>query len=290
MPKMAAPAVLSLRPAIEEDRSRLANLLHFETHVHRHLDWRRPLDWLGSAPFFVTESAGRLSAALACPPDPPGVAWVRLFAAITRLDTAEAWSALWPAALDQLSELKAQQAAAIPLQDWFRNLLAKSDFEYTHNVVVLEWKTKAGMQTNGHSNDLPTIRLMTEKDLAGVHQVDTAAFAPLWQNSLNALTLAFKQAGLATLVEEKGNVIAYQISTQSSQGLHLARLATHPNAQGRGWALNLVKDLQSKLLNRGAFLLSVNTQDNNIPSLNLYKKLGFILTGEKFPVYQQQLN
>lgn len=285
---MAAPAVLSLRPATEDDRSRLANLLHFETHVHRHLDWRRPLDWLGSPPFFVTESAGRLSAALACPPDPPGVAWLRLFAVITRMDTAEAWSALWPAALDQLTEVQAEQAAAIPLHEWFRKLLAKSSFVHTHNVVVLEWKPKAGIPS---SDQLPRVRLMTEKDLAGVHQVDTAAFAPLWQNSLDALKLAFKQAKLSTLIEEDGKVIAYQISTQSSQGLHLARLATHPSAQGRGLALSLVKDLQGKLLNRrGEGFLSVNTQDNNTPSLSLYSRLGFNLTGEKFPVFQQQLN
>lgn len=291
MPKMAAPAVLSLRPATEEDRSRLANLLHFETHVHRHLDWRRPLDWLGSPPFFVTESAGRLSAALACPLDPPGIAWLRLFAVITRMDTAEAWSALWPAALDQLIELRAQQAAAIPLHDWFRKLLAKSNFSHTHNVVVLEWKPKAGTLTKAPADHLPIVRLMTEKDLVGVHQVDSAAFAPLWQNSLDALTLAYKQARLSTLIEEDGKVIAYQISTQSSQGLHLARLATHPSAQGRGLALDLVKDLQSKLLQRrGEGLLSVNTQDNNTPSLSLYTKLGFNLTGEKFPVFQLQLN
>lgn len=265
-------------------------MLHFETHVHRHLDWRRPLDWLGSAPFFVTESAGRLNAALACPPDPPGVAWVRLFAAITRLDTSEAWSTLWPAALDQLNELQAEQAAAIPLQDWFRNLLANSNFEYTHNVVVLEWKTKAGLPADEQRAVAPNIRPMTEKDLLGVHRVDEAAFAPLWQNSLPALTLAFKQAGLASIIEEEGQVIAYQISTQSSQGLHLARLATHPAAQGRGLALSLVKDLQKKLLQRRADLLSVNTQDNNTPSLSLYKKLGFQLNGERFPVYQLQLN
>jgi ribosomal-protein-alanine N-acetyltransferase len=286
---MAAPAVLSLRPAIEEDRSRLANLLHFETHVHRHLDWRRPLDWLGTTPFFVTETAGRLTAALACPPDPPGVAWVRLFAVITRMEPTKAWSALWPATLEQLEQLAAQQAAAIPLEDWFRRLLAKSHFENTHNVVVLEWKPDDGIQEKENTSQA-SIRPMRESDIPAVHRVDAAAFAPLWQNSQDALGLAFKQAGLATLIEDQGEVIAYQISTQSSQGLHLARLATHPKMQGRGWALNLVLDLQRKLIQRGGSLLSVNTQDNNLPSLSLYKKLGFQLNGERFPVFQFPLN
>src|SRR3990170_910727 len=101
---MAAPAVLSLRPAMEEDRSRLTILLHFETYVHRHLDWRQPLDWLGQDPYFVLETGERLSAALACQPDPPGVAWVRIFAVATRLDPAEAWTNLWPPARNSLVE------------------------------------------------------------------------------------------------------------------------------------------------------------------------------------------
>ncbi len=286
---MASPAVLNLRPASEEDRSRLANLLHFETHVHRHLDWRRPLDWLGTVPFFVTETAGRLNAALACPPDPPGVAWVRLFAVITRVEPAKAWSALWPVALQQLEQLAAVQAAAIPLEDWFRSLLTKSHFENTHNVVVLEWKPDGSVHQNEKTSQ-PIIRSMRESDIPAIHRVDVAAFAPLWQNSQDALSLAFKQSGLATLIENEGKVMAYQISTQSSQGLHLARLATHPQMQGRGLALTLVLDLQRKLVQRHGSLLTVNTQDNNAPSLSLYKKLGFKLNGERFPVFQFPLN
>ena len=287
---MAAPAVLSLRPATEEDRSRLANLLHFETHVHRHLDWRRPLDWLGSEPFLVTETGGRLTGALATPPDPPQVAWLRLFAVSTRLDVAEVWAALWPAAREQLLETAVDQAAAIPLQDWFRKLLSRSRFEHTHNVVVLDWHADGGSFSNGNAESLPIIRPIKETDIPAVYEVDRTAFAPLWQNSLDALGLALKQAGSATLIEEAGKPVAYQISTIGTQGLHLARLATHPDFQGRGLALALVKDLQQQVLRRSEMRLSVNTQDNNFPSLSLYKKLGFKLTRDRFPVYQQALN
>jgi ribosomal protein S18 acetylase RimI-like enzyme len=281
---MAVPAVLSFRSATEDDRSRLANLLHFETHVHRHLDWRRPLDWLGSQPFLVSDSGGRMQAALACPQDPPGVAWLRLFAVVTRLSTEEAWELLWPAARLQLGELGAKEAAAIPLYDWFRRLLAGSGFGHTHNVVVLDWRV-APVETESQA-----MRPMRWEDLPAVHAVDAAAFAPLWQNSLAALEQAYKQAGLATVVEDGGEIVAYQLSTLTTQGLHLARLATHPNMQGRGLALRLVRDLQANVVRRGDQRLSVNTQDNNTPSLSLYKKLGFELTQELFPVYQLDLS
>ena len=286
---MAVPAVLSPRSAIEEDRSRLANLLHFETHVHRHLDWRRPLDWLGQDPYLVLESGGRLLAALVCPPDPPGVSWIRLFAATSRFDAQEAWEALWPLALSQLRAHSVQHAAAIPLQDWFRHILAASQFSHAHNVVVLDWRPKVSSDSNQPSA-MPPIRLMTEDDIAAVVSVDRQAFAPLWQNSKEAVSLAFKQAGLANVIEENGHIAAFQISTRASHGLHLARLATHPDFQGRGLASALVRNVQRSVLERNENLITVNTQDNNRPSLALYSKLGLTLTGEQFPVFQFDLN
>lgn len=278
-----APAVFSLRSATEDDRSRLANLLHFETHVHRHLDWRRPLDWLGHSPFLIAESGGRLAAALACPADPPGLAWLRLFAAMTRIDIPLVWNTLWAAARQELALGQAQQAAAIPLSDWFEQLLSGSGFERTQNVVVLEWAVGQPVLPAANSH---TIRPMQAEDLPAVYAVDKAAFTPLWQNPLEALQHAYQQAGFATVVEHNGEIVAYQISTQSAQGLHLARLATHPRLQGRGLAVALATDLQRFAQKRSEPRLSVNTQDNNKPSLALYRKLGFVPTSETYPVYE----
>ena len=228
-------------------------------------------------------------AALVCPPDPPGVSWIRLFAATSRFDAQEAWEALWPLALSQLRAHSVQHAAAIPLQDWFRHILAASQFSHAHNVVVLDWRPKVSSDSNQPSA-MPPIRLMTEDDIAAVVSVDRQAFAPLWQNSKEAVSLAFKQAGLANVIEENGHIAAFQISTRASHGLHLARLATHPDFQGRGLASALVRNVQRSVLERNENLITVNTQDNNRPSLALYSKLGFTFTGEQFPVFQFDLN
>lgn len=283
---LMAPAVFTLRPAIEEDRSRLANLLHFEPHVHRHLDWRRPLEWLGQSPFFVLEDSGRLLAALACPQDPPGLAWLRLFAVVTRIEIQQAWDALWPQAHAQLAAAGAQLAAAIPLNEWFVPPLRSSGFVHAQNVVVLDWPVSATiLDAPQHA----AIRHMRAEDLPAVYSVDKAAFAPLWQNPLSALEHAYQQAGVATVLEQDGEIVAYQISTHSAQGLHLARLATHPAQQGRGLALALTTHLQQYAHARKETRLTVNTQDTNLPSLGLYQKLGFRLTQETFPVYQLEI-
>jgi ribosomal protein S18 acetylase RimI-like enzyme len=241
---------------------------------------------LGREPYYVLEAGERLNAALASPPDPPGVAWVRIFAVATRLDPNEAWTNLWTQTKERLAELEVESVAAIPLHDWFLKILANSKFLQAHHVVVLDWKTQGKSEAeNNHLN----IRKMTPSDLEGVFEVDKAAFLPLWQNSLEAVEMAFEQSGYATLIETDGKIAAYQISTRSSQGLHLARLATSPTFQGRGLATAIVKDVQ-KQARRNQDRLTVNTQDINTPSLALYKKLGFEFTGERFPVYQYQIS
>ena len=282
---MATPAVLTLRKAQEEDRGRLANLLHFEAHVHRHLDWRHALDWLGRHPFLVGEFSGRLGAALACPPDPPGIAWLRLFAVSARTTPATAWNMLWPAAHELLAE-KVEQVVAIPLQGWFNELLSASNFDHAHNVVVLEWQPQFDRSLLKHSEQAADVRAMRNEDMSGVHAVDNGGFSPLWQHSLETIQMAFAHCANATVIEVEGVIAAYQISTISNQGLHLARLAVHPNWQGRHFAQSLVKQLQSEVSQLHTQRLTVNTQDINKPSLALYEKAGFEFTDESFPVFQ----
>jgi L-amino acid N-acyltransferase YncA len=55
--------------------------------------------------------------------------------------------------------------------------------------------------------------------------------------------------------------------------------------QGRGAGKALLSDLFRTLTHNGISRLTVNTQSDNATSLNLYQKMGFIRTGEQYPVY-----
>ncbi|MFM8321472.1 MAG: hypothetical protein ACKOC5_11205, partial [Chloroflexota bacterium] len=122
----------TLREAGEKDLQKLANLIHFEAYVHRHLDYRPPLDWVGEQPFLVLERQNSLAAALACPPDPAEVAWVRLFAA-THGSLERMWNLLWPECKNRLAQdPRVRWAAAIPMTPWFESLLIHSSFAQTH--------------------------------------------------------------------------------------------------------------------------------------------------------------
>ena len=82
---------LSIREACVSDRQTLANFIHFEVYVHRHLDWRQPLDWINHNPFFIASSENKIIAAIACPPDPANIAWIRLLAISSDLPINNLW-------------------------------------------------------------------------------------------------------------------------------------------------------------------------------------------------------
>lgn len=284
---MVAHAQLTIRTVRKKDRPRLANMIHFETYVHRHLDWRPPLDWIGSHPYVVAEKDNRIIAALACPPDPPGVAWVRMFVCSSRLKCEDAWEILWPQALERLTQMKAGAIAAIPLQKWFRLLLGENGFEHIHNVIVFAWDNLPA--------ELPdpkpvSIRPMIAEDLPAVQAVDENAFGPIWRNSLESVQLAFDQSVYATVAEDDGGLTGYQISTPSPYGAHLARLAVHPRAQKQGVGYALLRQLQFQFQGRQPMRLTVNTQDDNQASIALYTKAGFAQTNEAYPVFLYPLS
>ncbi len=275
---------LTVREASPADRQQLANLIHFETHVHRHLDWRTPLDWLGHRPYLIAEFNGALVGALAFPLDEPEIAWIRMFAAGGAVPLGDVWQALWDAGRSALEQLEKSRVAAIVMQGWFKSLLETSGFVNTDNVIVLRWE---------QDNTLPlprwkagSIRTMTPADLEMVSKIDSIAFEPEWRNSVTALELAYQQAAFATVMVEGQDVLGFQISTSSLAGGHLARLAVHPAMQGQGIGYALVYDLLEELQARGINQVTVNTQQDNLASLALYARAGFSRTDEFYQVYQ----
>jgi ribosomal-protein-alanine N-acetyltransferase len=271
-------SVSLLRPALSSDYHSLSRLLVENKH-HRHLDWRDPLSLLGLQPFLVLEREGQITGALACPPDPPGIAWLRLFA--TSESRIRAWNELWNTAKGALPQNIT--AAAISLHDWMDDLLGSSGFCMTQELVMLE--KLADTTINLEQDPGSGIRPLLTQDLAAVAEVDAAAFPVLWQISSADLQRAHMLSFLATVIEKQGRLLGYQISTRTSVGLHLARLAVHPAAQGQGIGQELVQDLFRMAGRQGIHRITVNTQGDNSVSLSLYRKLGFMETGERYPVF-----
>jgi ribosomal protein S18 acetylase RimI-like enzyme len=277
----------SIRPALLADQRQISRLIQNNTHLHRHLDWRSPVEWLGTPPFFLLEDQNSIRAVMGCPPDPPRIAWLRLFACAEAATLGEDWEALLAATRAYLASRGEHLLAAICLQDWLAERLRASGLDSHQSIVMLEAE---------HARPQPVVlpagvslRPMMYYDLPAVAQVDASAFELLWQNTLEALQLAFRQAILASVVETEGRMVGYQLSTRNPFGAHLARLAVSPEFQHLGLGRALVCDLLEQAEKRGMLRLTVNTQSDNGASLRLYRALGFRETGERYPVYIQPL-
>ena len=279
--------LLSVREVTQQDQRELASLFHFESYVHRHLDWRGPLDWIGYQPFLAAVQNDTLMGALACPEDIPGAAWIQVFAAKSRFSLEKVWNTLWRETREFYQRRSHVIMAVIPNQPWFSRLLLNSQFRHTHSVVVLVWENSHNPPVSGDSG--MTIREMQPDDLEAVHKVDLASFDPLWQQSPDSLKIALQQACFATVSEIDGQIIGYQISTGGHLGGHLARLAVHPAFRGEHIGQTLVQDMLDKFRARGTLRITVNTQQDNSVSLKLYEKTGFRKTGETFQVFTLSL-
>ena len=273
-----------VRCAVMEDHNQIANLIFFEANTHRHLDWRSALEWIGSQNYWVLEYNGRIIAALACPEDPQNIAWIRLFSYHQDFSSLEAWSALWETArYDILRSNPQSHIAAIVTKQWFQNLLHSSGFELKQNIVLLQLNVKDAVLSTFVPSAI-RIRPMLGTDLPNVARLDLAAFGSFWHNTFESLQRAYSQSFHATVAEDDSGLVGYQLSTGNPFGAHLARLGVQPEAQGMGIGRVLVNDLIRHLNVQQIRKLSVNTQSNNMASLALYQKIGFIRTGEYFPV------
>jgi ribosomal protein S18 acetylase RimI-like enzyme len=285
---MSIQGPLTVRSAQQSDHQHLAGLINFEAHVHRHMDWHAPLEWLGRDPFLVIDIDGKVIAALACPPDLPQVAWIRLFAVSREMSPRNAWQQLWSASLQSLDSSSDLIVAVLPLYEWLITLLKNSGFIHTQDVILMMNDLKELPQAPPPNPGC--IRSMKASDIPEVTRVDRAAFDQMWGNSQDMLAIAYNQAEFATVAEIDGVVIGYQISTSTSMGGHLARLAVLPDFWGRGVGYGLVFHLIQQYIRRGTRRLTVNTQGDNDASIKLYSRAGFYATGESYPVYSYKVS
>jgi ribosomal protein S18 acetylase RimI-like enzyme len=276
---------LTVRPAITSDIVPLTKLIQRKSFVHRHLGWGSPLDWLGFQPYLVLEEKSNILAALACPPDEDGITWLQLFAAAPGFSTFRAWNKLWPQAKRVLKSLKdVRTVNSLAIRPEMDRLLQKAGFLELYQVVVLVWDISRASWPQLKTN--ASVRLMHQDDLRNVYNVDQRAFNEIWRNSLSQLEAAYREAFSATVIELDGLVLGYQISTVNSKGGHLARLAVNPLYQSRGLGTMLVADLLDRFQDQGIVQVTVNTQSVNIASLDLYRKFGFRLRDDRYPVRQ----
>jgi ribosomal-protein-alanine N-acetyltransferase len=274
-----------IRPAAEADRQALRRLLQSQVRIHVHTDWRTPDDYLGESPYLVAESGGRLVACLACPPDPPPAAWLRL-AAVADGRPARDFAALLDAGLSALGELGAQELAVLEPERWLRGPLQDAGFRPLVDVITYARE----------DNDIPDrgapdvqIRPAQLEDLPALVALDAAAFEPRWRHSVAMLRAAHRAVVSFDVAWLDGMPVGYQFSSTYGRFGHLARLAIHPDYQGRRIGTRLLISALTSLKQHQVVAVTLNTQTDNEASRRLYERFGFHRTGERAAVWQSSL-
>lgn len=257
--------------------------------IHRHLDWRQPLEWIGNSPYLLMEKKGKLQALLICPSDIENVYWIRLFAVLFTIPVEETFQMLFAQALENIrSKSGSPIVASIAYQLWMKNLLEKNGWEICQEVTQLIWNHKFDRPQDQISTPGLFIRKMSTPDIPYVTLIDQTCFNKLWQHSEDAIARAFEQSTYSTVAEKNGRIVGYQISTSMRNHAHIARLAVLPEFQRQSIGIHLINDVLDRFKRPWTRVITVNTQKDNTKSLGLYAKLGFEITNDGFPIYKFQ--
>ncbi|HEY60509.1 MAG TPA: GNAT family N-acetyltransferase [Anaerolineae bacterium] len=270
------------RAANKSDYSQLAVFLNSRIKIHRHLDWRATLDWLGYQPFWILEQNSHIQALLAFPPDIPDVYWVRLFAVSCAYSAEKTWDKLFPKALKSQPFKPESTIVILAYLDWLKEILLTRGWQERQRVILLKWSGSFPETLKNPKGII--IRPMLYSDLQQVARIDHVSFESIWRHSTNAIMRAFGQSSYSTVAEHEEKVIAYQISHSEILRAHLARLAIVPDFRNKGIGTALVQDMLSHFHKLWIGEITVNTQLNNYASIRLYKKLGFTITKESYPI------
>jgi ribosomal-protein-alanine N-acetyltransferase len=170
---------------------------------------------------------------------------------------------------------------------WLVNELEVRDFEIREWIVTFE---RIGTAPPSESLFGPAfIRTAHFSDLSVLSALDELAFDHIWHKSMSDFREALARADSFAVALIDNQIVAYEWCELYEQHAHLTRLAVHPDFQGRGIGAQLLHHAIIEALERGANLITLNTQEKNDRSQALYRRFGFVSTHERLPIMWKDL-
>ena len=272
-----------VRQVSPADLRGIESLLFYGDMVIRHLDWLDVRKWYLDHTTMVMENNGELIAVCVIPEEPIGIYWIRLLLKQRNYPTSQVLHGFWEFWLANGGGKR--HVATIQQNLDTVSTLSELGFITRQSIVFLHRQENAPYPALQPDDEI-RIRPMLEKELEEVAQVDAESFVPLWCNSKDTLTAGLRANGYGTVAVSGGRVIGYQLSNQNFGGMHLARLAVSPQHRGKKIGTLLISGLLRYADMGRCGNISVNTQSDNDASLALYKRMGFNVGMQTFPVYE----
>jgi len=129
------------------------------------------------------------------------------------------------------------------------------------------------------------VRLVQEKDLLAVEEIERRSFTGPW-SKLSFQQSFFDPACLFLVAEERGEIIGYAIGWVVLEELHIGNLAVHPQKRGEGVGKRLLAEIVSLGMEKGCKLVSLELRGSNQVAFNLYTQEGFKPVGIRRDYYR----
>jgi ribosomal protein S18 acetylase RimI-like enzyme len=281
--RLRQESAFEIRPARSGDWLAIEKLLSYAQRHYMALEWWTVQEWLGSATFLLAKDQhGRAVGLMLTVVDDAPIAWLRVASV-----TSERYLApLLDASVQHVLEQGGAGIAFLGSEAWMLSQLRQQGFRQVNRVITLRHRGPWFMYQG--PPDLQ-VRSATPADLDAVLALDQVAFAPLWWYSRKVLNRALQTAFCFDVAYLEDHCVGYQLSTLQNRRGHIVRLATHPDWLRRGIGGRLLCTAIKALDDAGAQSVTVNTQEDNEASHQLYGRFSFERVGQPWAVWLKSL-
>ena len=277
---------LTIAPFARADRACLLESLAQSRWTHTQLDWMSEADWLADddSSVWLAWQDNALQGWLGMSPPVAGWRWIRMLGVRDGRMPGAVLRELWNQAESDCRESDCAGIAILMLSNWLPSYFAGLGFRYRDDLIMMQ---HIGRRLPDSIGSTAQLHPAEANDLAEMQAIEAAAFAPPWQIDGADLWRAWRLCAYSSVARVDGRMVGYQLCSRHGAGAHLARLAVHPAAQGRGVASALIRGLLADLRRQGIRQISVNTQARNRRSQRLYERFGFLRNGKDHPLWQK---
>jgi ribosomal-protein-alanine N-acetyltransferase len=188
---------------------------------------------------------------------------------------------------EKLRERGTDRLIYIGQDPWITSVLGSQGFKGVNTILLF---CKRGWGVPCHGNEEVRVRPATLQDIPALLRLDELAFTEdMWRNNYDAFRRCLTQMPHFVVAEQKGQVVGYQFSTIRGSEGYLARVAVHPQAQGRHIGARLLVEAIDFFRGRRVLDIVLNTQRDNYKAQRLYRWFGFQPVGQEATVLQKRV-
>ena len=283
---------ITVRPAWLSDRAAMDRLTEHSHRLHFNLDWWSFDQWLHPAEpseaIWLAFDRQDLIGLWAAPFEQSPVVWLRALAIANGYSADPIFTALFSQARAALQRQGAEQVVILAHPQWVNDLTQRQSFDLYNRIITLR-KNDRDVPDLVHP-PAAAIRPARAEDIAAITENDRASFDTIWWHSAASLEYILKVVAHFVVAESDGRVVGHAFCDVYGGHGHLIRLVVHPRYQRRGIGEQLLNESLLYQVQVGAYPLTLNTQLDNTASQALYRRYGYVPTGQPVQVMQCRLS